>query len=139
MNKTRMGSAILALALGACAPDAWRPDPGYEAFLNTIQKECAYFQIGTSGYEQLFGDSRFLDITSRLYYGKVTRQGWQESMEAMYSANPNDRGMACLLAKLPATPQSAPGMPVGLTPVPSSGSPAPTPGGPKLPPPPGTY
>jgi hypothetical protein len=136
MTRKTLAAALTALVLGACAPDAWRPDPGFEGFLNQIQRECAYFQIGLSGYNQLFADARFLDITSRLYYGKVTRQSWQESMEAMYSADPNDRGMACLLAKLPATPQSAPGMPVGVTPVPSSTSPGPTPGGAYLPPPP---
>lgn len=130
---------LLALpGLHACAPDAWRPDPAYDAFLDRVDRECPYLQIGTTtGSRELFADARFLDATSRLYHGIVTPADWKLSMQDLYSASPNDPGMACLLSKLPPTPVPASGPPVGLTPIPASPTGAPQPGGPNLPPPPG--
>lgn len=133
----RLLHALALLAIAGCAPDAWRPDPGYNAFLNAVQNGCPYFRIGLAGSDALFADSRFLDDTSRLYHGVITPAAWKSSMQGMYNANPDDPGMACLLSKLPATPPPAPGLPVGIKPIPQSPSPAPAPGGPYLPPPPG--
>ncbi|HEX6829015.1 MAG TPA: hypothetical protein VF104_08555, partial [Burkholderiales bacterium] len=119
--------------LPACAPDAWRPDPTYEAFLDRVDRECPYFQIGMTGSRALFADARFLDATSRLFHGVTNAADWKLSMQQMYFASPGDPGMTCLLSKLPATPVPASGPPVGLTPIPAT----PTPGVPDLPPPPG--
>ena len=131
--------ALLIALLGAagCAPDAWRPDPGYNAFLNSVQGACPYLRIGQANSDALFADARFLDDTSRLYHGQITADNWKSSMQGLYAADPDDRGMACVLSKLPATPPPAPGLPVGIKPIADSPSPAPTPGGPYLPPPPG--
>lgn len=129
--------ALALLALAGCAPDAWRPDPGYNAFLNQVQSQCPNFRIGQAGSDVLFADARFLDDTSRLYHGTMPPGAWKISMQGLYMARPGDAGMACLLSKLPATPPPAPGLPVGVKPIPDSPSAAPTPGGPYLPPPPG--
>lgn len=98
----RLLHALALLAIAGCAPDAWRPDPGYNAFLNAVQNGCPYFRIGLAGSDALFADSRFLDDTSRLYHGVITPAAWKSSMQGMYNANPDDPGMACLLSKLPA-------------------------------------
>ena len=133
----RARTLVLLLAfsgLPACAPDAWRPDPTYEAFLDRVDNECPYFHIGTAvDSRAIFSDARFLDATSRLFHGVTTPAEWKLSMADLYTARPDDPGMACLLSKLPATPVPASGPPVGLTPIPAT----PSAGAPDLPPPPG--
>lgn len=134
----RLLTVMLLAALSGCAPDAWRPDPAYEAFLDKVDRECPYFRIGTSvDSRELFQDAQFLDPTSRLFHGVVGVADWKRTMQETYTARPDDPGMACLLSKLPATPVPAFGSPVGLTPIPASPTGAPQPGGPNLPPPPG--
>ena len=137
MRLVRAIAPALLAAVAGCAPDAWRPDPGYNAFLNQVQARCPNFRIGMAGSDVLMADARFLDDTSRLYHGRMPPADWQVSMRSLYMARPDDPGMACLLAQLPAVPPPAPGLPVGLKPIPASPSPAPAPGGPNLPPPPG--
>jgi len=65
-------TCVLSLSLAACAPDAWRPDSPYEAFLNQVQNKCWNLDLGGREINSLLNDSGdaatgayFLDLTSR--------------------------------------------------------------------------
>lgn len=110
-------AGLIATTLGACAPDAWRPDPQYNAFLDRVQNECPYFHIGNDSGRETFNDSLFLDQTSMLFHGKISEADWRTSMYSEFNTGPDDPGIACLLSKLPAKPVPAYGAPVGIPPV----------------------
>ena len=46
MARTILLAALLPLALAACAPDAWRPESPYDAFIDQVQKKCFDQSIG---------------------------------------------------------------------------------------------
>lgn len=121
-------AGLVAAMLGGCAPDAWRPDPEYNAFLTKVQNECPYFHMGTDTSRDTFNDSVFLDRTSMLYHGKITEADWRTSMYTEFDTGPDDPGIACLLSKLPGKPVPSYGAPVGIKPVETP----PTPGEPSI-------
>jgi hypothetical protein len=66
-------TGILFCVLAGCAPDAWRPDSPYDAFLDQIQRKCGDERIGSKSISGDFlqeGDAYFLDVTSRYYHRK---------------------------------------------------------------------
>ena len=47
-HKAFLQAALVPLALcSACAPDAWRPDNPYDAFIDPVQKKCFDQPIGS--------------------------------------------------------------------------------------------
>ncbi len=97
-----LGNAIL---LAGCAPDAWVSKAPYDQFLSQLSEACYYDPIGTDIVGNLAGPggtddaNYFTDETSRLFFGKITRQNWIESMTGQLDANVNDRGIQCVLAE----------------------------------------
>jgi hypothetical protein len=102
-----LATAISAGALvAACAPDAWRPAPGFDAFLDQVQIACRSQRIGlytvgdmlaTSGSLQA---TKFIDATSRLYFGKVTPDNWTTSVTTVFQGRASDPGVRCVLEQL---------------------------------------
>jgi hypothetical protein len=107
----------LFLVLAACAPDAWRPDRPYESFLNKVSNTCYTKMIGDFEVGELINATEgqaatnsgwFLDQTSRLYYGELTRKQWLQSMQGFLDAKPTNEGVECLLGLLPDQPVPRP-------------------------------
>lgn len=103
--------ALMSLTLAACAPDAWRPDSPYDAFLNQVRVKCWNTRIGSSTIPELMPDAvttdpYFLDVTSRFYNGKISRESFIGALEGSYGARPDSTGIQCLLAQMS---QPAPG------------------------------
>ena len=105
---------LLSIVIAACAPDAWRPDDRYDAFITMVQNKCVYKQIGTfeispSDLQQL--DPFFLDVTSRFYHGLISRLDYVNSLEAAYTASPDAPGIVCILGLMSSADSlSPPGM-----------------------------
>ena len=103
--KSRMTAVCGSIVLSACAPDAWKPDDPYEAFLNRVQQTCYYDPIGTTTVGFLLDPNGsdaagfFIDETSRLFNGKITSQNWMLAVTSQYQVNPTDRGVQCVLAE----------------------------------------
>jgi hypothetical protein len=93
---------IAAAGLAACAPDAWKPDPGFDGWTNRITQECYPRSIGGAQFTQLFMNSSFLDSTSRLYFGKIDRQQYTDVINSFYPGD-NKAALDCIFAKLPPT------------------------------------
>jgi len=94
-------TAVLALA--ACAPDAWKPAPGYEGFLNDVQKACNFQRIGMTTVGAVLShpgtvpSSYFVDQTSRLYSGKITADDWTHGVAGFMNGRDDDPGLRCVL------------------------------------------
>jgi hypothetical protein len=111
----RPAALLCAVALGACAPDAVTPSPGFDAFLERVQTDCYYQRIGVVN----IGDALvspgsewagyFMDETSRLYFGKISRENWVMAITAFMQGRTDDPGVRCVLDLLDKTPR--PGVP----------------------------
>ncbi len=121
-HKAFLLAALVPLALcSACAPDAWRPENPYDAFIDQVQKKCFDQPIGrkTIGPDLLpysgTPDSAFLDETSRFYNGKVRQDAYVDWLVGFYGARPDSPGIACIIAQLP--PRAAdPAQPPNIVP-----------------------
>ena len=105
MRTLRSRTTVLcgSVLLAACAPDAWKPDKPFDQFLNQVQNMCYYQPISSTTVGNLLqpsgseNASYFLDVTSRLYAGRITPQDWTLMVTSQLQANATDRGVQCLL------------------------------------------
>ncbi|MBE2258896.1 MAG: hypothetical protein IAE88_08555 [Rhodobacteraceae bacterium] len=110
--KVLASTLFAALLAGACAPDAFRPDPPYEAYLNQVQNQCAYKRIGRMEINSDFlQDSYFLDITSRFFNLESSQAEYLASLEGAYGATPDSPGVRCMLRLLPPRALPPPAVP----------------------------
>ena len=81
------------------APDAFRPDPSYEAYLGRVQKNCGNLYIGPYNiYEHLMlSDPAFLDMTSRFFNGIISQQNYVDALSGSYDARSDSPGIRCVL------------------------------------------
>ncbi len=114
MKLSRMFLALaLTLPVAACAPDAWRPDSPYEAFLNQVQSKCWNLDLGTyeingllSGNDDANSSSTyFLDLTSRFFNGRISEDNYVGALSTFFNTKPYTPGINCILAQMPANPQ----------------------------------
>ena len=98
----------LSLSLAACAPDAWRPDSPYEAFLNQVQNKCWNLDLGGREINSLLNDSGdaatgayFLDLTSRYFNGRISRENYVDTLSTNYNTSPDSPGIRCILQQMP--------------------------------------
>ena len=93
-------------ALAGCAPDAWNANSGYDGFLNQVEKACYYKPIGMENVGDIINSPGnmnsvyFLDETSRLYFGKISRDNWTSAVTAFSQGRPSDPGVQCVLDEL---------------------------------------
>ena len=92
--------AAAALALAACAPDAWRHSPAFDAFLRQISRECHPRTIGNAQIGNVATDPHFLNQTSRLFHKIIGPQEYVSSINAFFPGN-NKAGIDCILERLP--------------------------------------
>lgn len=116
--------ALLALLLSACAPDAWQSykATGFNEYLDTVGAKCQPLWIGNM-YLQPFAASAvpgqggnfdmLLDLTSRLYYNRMTPAAYREAVQSQFLAVGDartNRSIDCMVAHLPPDrPRGPPG------------------------------
>lgn len=99
-------AALAAAALAACAPDAWKPAPGFDGFLTQVQNACYYQRIGMVNVGDMLNNPGnmqsiyFTDQTSRLYYGRISRDNWTSAVTAFIQGRASDPGVQCVLGEL---------------------------------------
>ena len=104
---SRLALIAALLALGACAPDAWRPDAPYEAFLDQVEKNCGNERIGTRRIAaDLLQDAYFLDLSSRFYHGGISRSDYASALAGSFGGAADAAGILCLLDLLPMRKES---------------------------------
>ena len=105
----------LSLPIAACAPDAWRPDSPYEAFLNQVQNKCWNLDLGGREINSLLNDSGdaatgayFLDLTSRFFNGRISRENYVDTLSTNYNTFPDSPGVRCILQQMPPAASPSP-------------------------------
>ena len=94
-------TVLLPIVLGACAPDAWRPDSRYEAYLDQMQNRCGALRLGsrTIGNDLLQeSDAYFLDVTSRYYHEEISERSYVGALSGSYDTAPDSPGILCILS-----------------------------------------
>lgn len=101
-------AALLAgglLAMAGCgtngfSPDALIEDPGAEAFLDRIEKNCAKLSVGNQPLNWLLStssdDVTFIDVTSKFYFGQISPEQYQSNINAFYPTGTNQPALDCI-------------------------------------------
>jgi hypothetical protein len=105
-------AAGLTLSLGGCgtqgfAPDALVENPGANAFLTQVGKACGNMNLGTATIAWLIqsqDDVYFVDETTKLYFGDVSKAQYASDMSAFYPVGEHSRTLACIYQQLPEQP-----------------------------------
>ena len=102
----------LGIAVAGCAPDALnnRQATGFNAYLDAIVTHCRPLMIGSSDIGEWLRNpgsndpnySYFLDMTSRLYYGTVSRDAYRDGITGFLGpGSTNAQSFACIFRNLP--------------------------------------
>ena len=119
-RREALALASVLVAVWGCAPDTVsnRYATGFNAYLGQIANACKPLMLGS--YDMTYRIQRqglydddynyFLDVTSRLYYQNMTAADYRSSINGFFGAGATtDRGIDCIIAKLPADrPTAAP-------------------------------
>jgi hypothetical protein len=97
--------AALPFVLAACAPDAWKPNPNFSAFLNKVERNCGTTRIGELTVSQLMDigsslySAYFVDMTSRLELGRISEEDYILGISSTFTTVRNSAGIRCVLAQ----------------------------------------
>ncbi|MCU0896625.1 MAG: hypothetical protein MUC55_03900 [Burkholderiales bacterium] len=105
-NRVRAALLVAAAGLAGCAPGAWNEQSEFDKFIYKLQAACPYARSGQwqmySGGAQLVNNATFLDLTSRLYYGKISRAQYASGVAAQTFGREDDPAIQCVFNNLPA-------------------------------------
>lgn len=116
-QKVTMTIPIIALMLFAgtltgCGAGLMAPDPvienhGAEGFLDQVVKECGSKTIGELTLNELINgiqvnsqSSFFNDLTTKLYFSKISQSDYASSVNDLFPAGNNQAGLDCIFATL---------------------------------------
>ena len=121
---SRLAPAILVFALGtllaSCAPNEVRSVDltGYNGYIRKIGTVCQPLRIGSKDVGEMIRLSNagndtdyayFLDVTSKLYYNRMSPATYRETLVGTFGpGTSNDVGIDCILNNLPAQRPNAP-------------------------------
>ena len=100
-----VGALALSGAIGGCAPDAWKPNPTYDAFLNKVDKNCGTMRIGEASISQLMNpgsnlySAYFVDMTSRFELGRINAAQYADAVSTTFTTIENTTGIRCIIAQ----------------------------------------
>ena len=91
--------------IAACAPDAWKPNPQFSAFLNQVERVCGTTRLGEVTISQLMNpgsslySAYFVDMTSRLDLGKITVDEYVSGISSTFNTVRDSAGIRCIVAQ----------------------------------------
>jgi hypothetical protein len=102
----------LVIGIAGCgargfAPDSVVENPGASAFLAQIGKHCGDLNMGTADINWLLQsdeDVYFVDETTKLYFGDVSRAQYADDLGSFYPVGDATKALPCIYQQLPATP-----------------------------------
>jgi len=98
---TKLSAIIGVLTMTGCASDAWNSDPGSDRFFQQIEKACSQNALGCrSVRDRANNDSYFIDETTKLYLGNLSRESYTSSIDAFMPGD-NDAALECIFRQLP--------------------------------------
>lgn len=96
---------LLPLALGACAPDAWKPNPNFSAFLNNVERACGTTRLGELTISQLMSpgsamySAYFVDMTSRYDLNRISVEDYVLGISSTFNTVRDSAGIRCVVAQ----------------------------------------
>jgi hypothetical protein len=104
-------ATALVASLSGCAPGAWNEQSDADKFFDVIENACPQ-RIGDFEISTLENNNAsFLDITSRLYYGKIDPAQYREFVTSFSdSSAETNQAIDCIIAHLPNAPPPAPSL-----------------------------
>ena len=113
-NLAKVLAPLTLLALAGCggsliAPDSLVEDRGDEAFVDQLVAACGQRELGRQPLNYLVqvetGDANiyFIDQTSKLYFGRVDRQGYASNLNTFLPGD-NQDALKCIFAQLDQLP-----------------------------------
>jgi len=110
---------LIAGAAAACAPDAYRSmqATGFNGYFKQLPTACQPLIIGSEnvGLDIQNNDNGapnyayFLDVTSKLYYHRLTPAGYRQAVVGFFGAgSESERSIDCIVRTLPPDRPSAP-------------------------------
>jgi hypothetical protein len=110
LHSAGRGAAAVAvlLSMAACAPDAFRPEPAYDAFLNRVESACGSMRLGPVTIRDLIqsqgalGQQQgpyLLDVTSRWYNGRISEADYREAVAASFIVPSSDPAITCIVGQ----------------------------------------
>ena len=94
-----------ALLLAGCAPDAWKPNPQFSAFLNQVERMCGTTRLGELTISQLMNpgsslySAYFVDMTSRFETGRISTEAYMEGIASTFTTILDTAGIRCIIAQ----------------------------------------
>jgi hypothetical protein len=112
--------SALVVSVSGCAPGAWNTQSGYDVFMDTIETACPQRINGIEISTLENNDASFLDINSRLYYGKISADQFRQYVQGFYSSSAEtNQAIDCIIAHVPKTtpptPSRLPGVGSGFS------------------------
>lgn len=100
-----VGAAVLPACGGNPAlSDRLVENTGAEAFLDRIAQNCGTLSIGDQQLKYLLDvnsdDTYFVDVSSKLYFGRVSRDQYASDINAFYPTGANRDALTCISAQL---------------------------------------
>ena len=97
--------AAAACSSGPVAPRAsWPNEPAARDFLSRVDRACGNHGVGgeTVGFEldSAGNDTRFVKLTTKLFLGEITRQGYARKINAFFPGDVNRKAFDCIFAEL---------------------------------------
>lgn len=100
-------TALLGLAgcgANGFSPDALVENPGAEAFLDRIEKNCAKLSVGNQPLNWLLStasnDTFFVDLSSKLWFGQLTAAQYTDNINGFYPTGTNQPALVCIFEQL---------------------------------------
>lgn len=97
-------AAILPLALGACAPDAWKSNPSYDAFVDQILRNCGNMRLGELTVSDLLNQDSatssayFYDLTARWGQNRISTADYIEGVMSVGGGRESP-ALKCIVAQ----------------------------------------
>jgi hypothetical protein len=97
------------MALGGCGSDPVVSDrfvenKGAEAFLDRIAQNCGTLSVGNQQIRYLLDvnsdDTYFVDVSSKLYFGRVEKDAYTSDINAFYPTGTNQAALECIFQQL---------------------------------------
>jgi hypothetical protein len=100
-----IGTLVLAGCGGDPAvSDRFVENKGADAFLDRVRDNCGTLFIGNDrvrGLLEVGGDNAyFIDETSKLYFGKVGKDGYASDINGLYPMGDNKAALDCIFQQL---------------------------------------
>lgn len=109
-------AACAIAALPGCAPDAWQnyKATGFNDYLSSVETQCQPLWVGSMllrKFDAEYAGARqsdfasLLDVTSRLYYNRITPAQFREMVQSLVLSSDDPRtnqSIDCMIRQLPA-------------------------------------